>query len=184
MMILIIEDDDALAEQLGGLLGDTGYETMLAGDEAAAEHLLASHGDGISIAIVDMKFPAKQGDLPMDESGLRIVRLLASEYPEIVPIVYTGHDEYRNAMKCMAAGASYYLEKEPDSALLVSIVDRAKAAFDDGRRMAQSIDEINEWIRILDSRLIGTQEAIQRVRDELGETRKNLVHVRKRREQR
>jgi len=182
MKILIIEDERPLAEQLCGLLGDAGYAAFVAENETEAERVLSDYGDEISIAIVDMKFPAKQRELSMDESGLRIVTLLTTEHPEIVSIIYTGHDEYRNAMKCMAAGASYYLEKDPNSTLLLEIVKRAHATFEDGRRIAQSVDDISEWIQILDSRLIGTQEAMQRVRDELSETNKRLLQIHKRRE--
>lgn len=177
MKVLVIEDSKDVSKALCRLLEASGYETLSAANEEEAERVLNASGKKISIAIVDMKFPAKEKGFQMEESGLRIIKLLASQYPEIVSIVYTGHDEYRNAMNCMAAGSSYYLEKEPETKLLEDIVKRAanrwserrklKKTTDASVRVAQSLSELEQCLREIDKPLRQVQGLAERIRDEI-----------------
>ncbi len=180
MRILIVEDDVDLSNALRKILSQKGYEVLSAVDEEETEKVLSDHGDDISIAIVDMIFPAKQRELSINESGLRIIKLLTSKYPTIVSIVYTGNDEYKNAMKCMAAGASYYLEKESDITLLLDIIERAKSTTEDIRKITQSTEKIQESLQILEKQSNSMLETYQRIHDEIINVDKELAQIRQR----
>ena len=83
-------------------------------------------------------------------------------------------------MECLAAGASYYLEKESDPTLLIDIVGRAKSTIEDIRKIMQSTEKIHESLRILEKQTNGVLETYQRIHDEIAKVDKDLAQIRQR----
>ncbi len=173
MKILVIEDDQDLRKQLCGLLADKDYETLEAKDEAEAEKILNEYQNGISIAIVDMVLPSKEKNLEIKESGLRIIQFMTEKYPEIISIVYTGHESFRNVMKCIEAGASYYLVKGDEIKLFLKIVERASntwSQYQKYKRVDSIYKNLQSLVEILDKigpRTDEIREVTDKIKDEI-----------------
>lgn len=101
-LLLIIEDDEALARTLARSFRRRDYEVLIAAthDEAAA--LLTTHSPGY--AVVDLK-------LKGSSSGLECVQLLHKHNPEMLIVVLTGFASINTAVEAVKLGACQYLAK-------------------------------------------------------------------------
>jgi len=176
MKVLVVEDNPTLAEQICGLLADMGYEAVEARDERTAESILAESGSSYAIAVVDMKLPAKSKDLSVGEAGLRVIRFLAQQYPAVLSIVHTGHEEFSNAMKCIDEGASFYLVKASEFGLLRKTVKRAAEMWREREKLKRAESAVSRIYSSLPI-LVGKLDAVdalsgdirgfcERIRDE------------------
>jgi putative two-component system response regulator len=99
--ILIVDDDLAIRELLGHMLGDEGYEVTLAADAAEARALIQSKA--FDVVLCDIQMPG--------ESGLSLAAHLASEYPDTAPVMITALDNTEVAESTVAFGAFGYVLK-------------------------------------------------------------------------
>ena len=99
--VLVADDERAIAEGLGAILSDEGYEITIAPDgEKALEELAAgSYG----VALVDLKMPKIDGLALMNELQARNI---ATEC-----IIITGQATIDSAVQAMREGAYDYIEK-------------------------------------------------------------------------
>lgn len=113
-LLLIIEDDEALARTLTRSFRRRDYEVVVAAtyDEAAA--LLETCSPGY--AVVDLK-------LKGSSSGLECVQLLHKHDPEMLIVVLTGFASINTAVEAVKLGACHYLAKPSDT-------DDIEAAFE------------------------------------------------------
>ncbi len=121
--ILLVDDEEefvkALAERLS--LRDLSSRTAFSGDEA-----LRFVGDQApDIIVLDLKMPGT--------SGLEVLRLVKTRYPDVQVVVLTGHGNDLDEAVARAIGAFDYLRKPVDIELLVS---RIRAAYEAGRKGA------------------------------------------------
>jgi two-component system, NtrC family, response regulator AtoC len=65
------------------------------------------------------------------EDGIALLKELKVEEPSIPVIIITGHGDIYSAVQCMQAGATNYIPKPIDNALLLSILDKERAAMKD-----------------------------------------------------
>ena len=105
-LLLIIEDDEALARTLTRSFRRRDYEVVVAAtyDEAAA--LLETCSPGY--AVVDLK-------LKGSSSGLECVQLLHKHDPEMLIVVLTGFASINTAVEAVKLGACHYLAKPSDT---------------------------------------------------------------------
>ena len=121
MTILIVDDEPGLRNGLSKILALKGYRTLEAGSTAEARRLLS--GAEVHLILLDLKLGG--------EDGLALLKQLRAEEPSIPVIIITGHGDIYSAVECMRSGATNYIPKPIDHDLLLSILDKERAALRD-----------------------------------------------------
>lgn len=98
--ILVVDDDAVFAETLARALGRRGHEVEVAGDGEAA---LVAHPRPFDAAVLDLRLEA--------DSGLRLLPLLKTIYPDIRIVLLTGYASIATAVEAIKLGAVHYLPK-------------------------------------------------------------------------
>jgi signal transduction histidine kinase/DNA-binding response OmpR family regulator len=102
--VLIVEDDETVADVLREVLGDEPYELSFAGTgEEALERIAESCPD---LILTDISLPGK--------SGLEVMRLARAVDPEVAVVLMTGHATVQNSIDALREGASDYITKPFD----------------------------------------------------------------------
>jgi LmbE family N-acetylglucosaminyl deacetylase len=107
--VLLVEDDDLLAEVLKGLLAPHAQVTWAASAEGALELLPTCDWD---LLISDIELPG------MD--GLALVRIARDRHPQISALMLSGHADFDHAVAAIRAGADDYLPKPVDRKALIT----------------------------------------------------------------
>jgi RNA polymerase sigma factor (sigma-70 family) len=115
--VFIIDDDAAVRDALGLLLGLRGYRTTVFAN--AASFLGALRPDWRGCLIIDIRMPG------MD--GLALQRELHERECAIPVIIITGHGDVASAREAFRAAAVDFLEKPLDEARLLQAIDEAFA---------------------------------------------------------
>ncbi|MBI5494873.1 MAG: response regulator [Deltaproteobacteria bacterium] len=100
MKVLLVEDNEALAENFREVLEDHGHQVAWAPDRAAARELAPQ---GFDVAMVDVRLP--------DGPGTALLPILKSASPEAEVIVTSGNADVESAIAAVQAGAFSYLIK-------------------------------------------------------------------------
>lgn len=82
LVVLVVDDDDAVREVTAGLLADLGYDVMEAGSGGAALELIERH-DGISAVVLDFAMPGM--------NGADLARELRARRPRVPILFATGY---------------------------------------------------------------------------------------------
>jgi DNA-binding response OmpR family regulator len=115
--ILIVDDDEAVTQQLFWTLSDD-YEVVTANDLQSAMRRAKVYEPAVSI--LDLHLPP---EVESPESGLRILEYLKTHLPESKVLVFDStSSETRNA--CYAVGADEFLDKPFDTEKLLAAVRR------------------------------------------------------------
>ena len=101
MNILLIEDDEVLADGLNHTLSNSGYRVSNATSGAYAEQLLQTHD--FDLIILDLGLP--------DMDGLQLLRTLRSQKLPIPIMILTARDEMNNRIEGICQGADDYMTK-------------------------------------------------------------------------
>jgi DNA-binding NtrC family response regulator len=121
MNILIVDDEPGLRSGLSKMLALQGYRALEASTSAEARRIMASAE--VHLVLLDLKLGA--------EDGLALLKSLKNEEPAVPIIIITGHGDVASAVQCMQAGATNYISKPIDNDLLLSILDKERAALSD-----------------------------------------------------
>ncbi|HEV7668804.1 MAG TPA: sigma-54 dependent transcriptional regulator [Thermoanaerobaculia bacterium] len=113
--VLLVEDDEAGQRALARYLRDVGFEVTAVSDAEAAEAKVAE-GD-FSVLLTDYKLPGID--------GIELVRRVKARAPNCPCLMITAHGEVQSAVEAMRAGASHFVEKPVNSALLVELIKEA-----------------------------------------------------------
>lgn len=113
--VYIIDDDAAVRDSLGLLLGLQGYVTRVFA--SAGEFLDACTPDWTGCVLADLRMPGKSGLELQSELGVRGIALPL--------IIITAHGDVAAARTSLKAGAVDFLEKPLDSAQLIAAVQGA-----------------------------------------------------------
>jgi two-component system response regulator RegA len=105
-LLLIVEDDAALARTLGRSFERRGYRVVFATSPDEAAGVLRQHSPGF--AVVDLK-------LNGNASGLSCVQLLHEHDPAMLIVVLTGYASINTAVEAIKLGAVQYLAKPSNS---------------------------------------------------------------------
>lgn len=115
MNVLIVEDDNAMAQMCAKLVRRRGHSIRLAG---SGQEALAIIGEGkaIDVVVSDVEMPQM--------SGIQLlVRLRALD--ETLPIILmTGYTPVVNASQALALGAADYIVKPFDPEAFIDILER------------------------------------------------------------
>jgi len=111
-LVLVADDDAAMANAVVRFLVSTGYECLQAGDgERALEMARAYRPD---IVLLDIAMPGKD--------GVEVLRELVPELPDTGFIMLTGNEDKKVAQACQKIGALNFLTKPADMAALGGLI--------------------------------------------------------------
>ncbi|MEM6962948.1 MAG: response regulator, partial [Myxococcota bacterium] len=116
--VLIVEDNQALAENIGELFEDSGAEVSLVPDGARAIHFTETHP--VDLAVIDLR-------LPGTHSGADLIPLLRETVPEAEIILVTGNATLDTAIAAVRHGVFAYVIKPFDPEHLLALGQRALA---------------------------------------------------------
>ena len=112
--VLVVDDNEALAENLKDILEDAGFVVRTAGACAEAQALARS---GFDVALVDLALP--------DGSGTELAQELKESSPDSEVVLLTGHATMESALDAVRAGACAYLQKPVNPPELVMTLEMA-----------------------------------------------------------
>ena len=132
MRIVLVEDNERLAEGIGNSLRDQGYAVDRLSDGAEADRFLAA--EGADIAIVDVNLPGL--------SGFELVRALRKRGATVPVIMLTARGELGDRVEGLDAGADDYLVKPFEMAELTARIRALSRRRSDIRTGQQQIGRI------------------------------------------
>jgi DNA-binding NtrC family response regulator len=113
--ILIIEDEHLLGKSIRDGMDGEGHRAVWVRSAEEALDWLAS--GSAHVALVDIRLPGM--------SGVELLAILASDHPDLTPIVVTAHGDLSTAVEAMRAGAYDFLTKPIDLDAISLVVGRA-----------------------------------------------------------
>src|SRR3984893_19127859 len=99
--VIVIDDDPAIRESIGGLLRSVGLQVKLL--PSVSEFLKAGRPDGPTCLVLDVRLPGR--------SGLDFQRDLAAANTQLPTIFITGHRDIPMSVQAMKGGAIEFLTK-------------------------------------------------------------------------
>lgn len=148
--VFIIDDDAAVRDALGLLLGLRGYPTTMFADAAA--FLNALRADWSGCLLIDIRMPG------MD--GLALQRELAARGCTLPTIIITGHGDVASAREAFRAQAVDFLENPLDEVRLFAAIDEALARLRSGQEVARSRDVFRRRLKTLTPREAEVMELV------------------------
>lgn len=140
---LVVDDNVALATNLGELLESLDLEVAIASDADAA--IAEVRVRPVELALVDV-------GLPLGVSGVELVPLLRDACPGVEIIMVTGHASVDSAVAAVRQGIFAYVQKPFVSTDLLALVTRALAQIDsrrDRERLAAELERSESMYRSL-----------------------------------
>jgi DNA-binding response OmpR family regulator len=116
--ILIVDDDEAITQQLFWTLSDE-YDVVTANDMQTAIRRATVYEPTVSI--LDLHFPP---EVDSPETGLRILEYIKFHIPSSKVVVMTSSSGLETRRACFAGGADEFLDKPFDTEQLLSTVRR------------------------------------------------------------
>jgi two-component system nitrogen regulation response regulator NtrX len=113
--ILIVDDEQAILQSLGGILGDEGYEVLSASNGYEALKVLSAHSP--DLVLLDIWMPG------MD--GIETLKAIRKDQPAIPVVMITGHGTIETAVKAIKHGAYDFIEKPPSIEKVVVTIGNA-----------------------------------------------------------
>ncbi|HJL31066.1 MAG TPA: response regulator, partial [Polyangiaceae bacterium LLY-WYZ-15_(1-7)] len=113
--VLLVEDNEALADNVCEILEDLEVDVTVAPTAAAA----LEAGGGFDLALLDVQLP--------DASGLELLPQLRNRAPHAEMVLMTGQGSLESAIEAVRHGAFAYLLKPFDPDALLGTAERALA---------------------------------------------------------
>ncbi|HTB35051.1 MAG TPA: sigma-54 dependent transcriptional regulator, partial [bacterium] len=114
MKVLVLDDEEPLAELLAGRLREAGHQVRTAYSAARALEALAAQP--VDLVLSDLMLP--------DANGIELMPRLVERSPAAKVVMMTGTGSTAVAVKAMKAGAEDYLEKPFDLEELLVLVEK------------------------------------------------------------
>jgi FixJ family two-component response regulator len=128
--VIVVDDDPAIRESIGGLLRSVGLQPKLLA--SVDEFLKAGRPDGPTCLVLDVRLPGR--------SGLDFQRELSAANIQLPIIFITGYGDVPMSVRAMKGGAIEFLTKPfRDQDLLDAIqlgIGRDRASLDNEKAMA------------------------------------------------
>jgi signal transduction histidine kinase len=113
--VLVVDDEEALAENVAEIIGTLGVETAIAHDGRTALALAASHD--FDVALIDVRLP--------DGDGMSLLAPLRARFPFMQLVLVTGNATLEGAIAAVRGGAFAYVLKPVSPPDLLDTVRRA-----------------------------------------------------------
>jgi two-component system nitrogen regulation response regulator GlnG len=149
--ILIVDDEEEIAQALGRIMHREGLTPLLAKDGREALQLVRA-GDP-DVLLVDFKMP--------EMDGMELMRRVRELDPELPVILIAGFAEVRGAVEAIRAGAHDYLAKPLDHNEVIRVVLRAL----NERRLKRELKNLANHVRntVPLREILGPSEAVGRL---------------------
>jgi two-component system response regulator HydG len=131
LQVLVIDDDESLAETIAESLDRRGHACTVATSGKAGVAKLAD--EPFDVVLTDLRMA--------DLDGLAVVDAARKHRPDAQVFVITGYGGGKVAAEAIKRGASHYLEKPLDLAELRAVVDQAAERVRTVRDLRRQIDE-------------------------------------------
>ncbi|MEE4639481.1 MAG: sigma-54 dependent transcriptional regulator [Wenzhouxiangella sp.] len=170
---LVVDDEPDLRELLDITLSRMGLEVETAADLSSARRLLASSGP-FALCLTDMRLP--------DGNGLSLIQEISRDHPDLPVAMITAYGKVEDAVTALKCGAFDFVSKPVNLEALRGLVRTALQIHQDDLERAAAAEPTgsddkssgltgsdrtpvsDRETRLLTERLIGTSEAIQKVR--------------------
>ena len=132
--LLIVDDDESLRRVTQVQLQQAGYVVEVANSGKQALEVLQNRS--VDLVLSDLKMPGM--------SGLKLLRSLQAEQPEIIVILMTAYGTIETAVEAVKAGAYDYITKPVNQEELLILLDRAlehRALRQEVQQLRSSLDE-------------------------------------------
>jgi RNA polymerase sigma factor (sigma-70 family) len=127
-VVFIVDDDHAVRDALGLLLGLRGYSTRSFADGRALLAAIDRHARGC--VLLDLRMP--------ELDGIEVQAELKARGIDVPIVILTAHGDVATARAALKAGAFDFLEKPIDDAVLMSTLEAALARDrESGKRLEQ-----------------------------------------------
>ena len=149
MKILIVDDEKAIRNSLGEILGDEGYEVDTAEDGPAA--LAKVDKERFDVIFCDIKMPGMDGTEVLDK--------LVAEGIDSAIVMISGHGDIETAVECIKKGAFDFIQKPLDlNRILITIKNATERV---------SIVKENRQLKkkVYGQKMVGESEPIRHIRD-------------------
>jgi len=113
--VLIVDDDEALSENLAEIVGALGVRTMVARDRESALALAAAHD--FDVALIDVRLP--------DGDGMSLLGPLRARSPYLQSVMVTGNASVEGAIAAVRGAAFAYVLKPVSPQDLLDTTRRA-----------------------------------------------------------
>lgn len=133
LTILVVDDEAAQRELLGGFLAKRGWSVELAA--GGTEALAILHRTAVDLVLADYKMPGL--------SGIDLLQATKQLNPEIAVILITAYGSIASAVEAMKAGAYDYLTKPIELDELVHLIDRIA----ERQRLLAEVRELRTQLR-------------------------------------
>lgn len=117
--LLMVDDHTIVREGLKRVLEPISHEWAIAEASSGSQALDFLRHQHIDLAIVDLSMPGM--------SGLDLIKRIKTQFPGILILVLSMHDELQYARRAFKAGANGYVTKDTASTELVSAVRKVVA---------------------------------------------------------
>ncbi|MEW5701040.1 MAG: sigma-54 dependent transcriptional regulator [Candidatus Zixiibacteriota bacterium] len=115
LRVLVVDDEKAQRELVGGALRKKGYAITEAG--SADEAIAAAERTFYEIALLDIRMPGR--------SGLELLGELKTTNPDLQAIMISAHADFDSGMEAMKKGAFHFLKKPVDLPELFKVIEEA-----------------------------------------------------------
>ena len=117
--VLLADDHAIIRDGVKQILADTD-DLVVAGEAAnGAEALKLIAAQDWDLLVLDISMPGK--------NGLELIKLIRQDKPRLPILIFSMHQEEQYAVRALRAGASGYLTKESDSAVLIAAMRKVAA---------------------------------------------------------
>ena len=171
--VLIVDDELAFGEMVSEVLGDSGYETVLATDPATA--LERVPGGGFAVAVVDLVMPGM--------GGLQVAEKIKAASPETEILILTGHADIESAVEGIQRGVFDYLQKQsmPIAKLQRSVLQAVEKwrLSRENRALVDRLQESNRLLKALQevSTSLASESYLDRLLSRLVKAAKELCRA-------
>jgi len=139
--VLLIDDEDLVRDELGGLLTDEGYTLITASDGESG--LRSFRAEVPDMVITDVRMPRRD--------GLSVAIAIREEAPAIPITVISGHGNEAMVVNALRAGVTDFIKKPVRLDDLTNALERMEAAL----RLARSQGgELPNTVRLLEQTLV------------------------------
>ena len=159
--VLLIDDEPAIRRVLGALIEDFGYEVHTVGSAVDAMELVKK--ESFARVVSDIRMPG------MD--GIALLQKLKELCPDTQVLMITGHGDKDSVVRCLRLGASDFIDKPVNEALLEHALARCSDVFRLRRALREHQERLEELVAERTRELLETQRVAV-----VGETVSGMAH--------
>jgi len=166
-MVLFADDEAGIRAVMAIVLADAGLTPLMAADGREALELFKRHRPGL--VITDIRMPGLD--------GIGLLTAVKTIDPDVEVIMTTGHGDMKLAIESLRLGASDFLTKPIDDALLGFSLARAGEKRDLKRRLAAYTGRLEQLVEEKTRRLIRAERmaAVGQTVTEMSHAIKNMA---------